>query len=417
MSITALGEDKSDDWDPALLAALDPPCRLCGSRGMRGVFDLGHQAIGSYFPKPGEKVPVEPLRLMYCSRCSLAQLSEGCDHAAIYSSGRYGYRSGQNPQMVEHLRRKAEKLTRYARLGACDIVCDIGSNDGTFLGQFHGPERIGFDPTARQFAEFYPPATEVVDELFSAARYRATNRPAKLITSLACLYDLADPVDFARQVAACLADDGIWHFEQHHLPAMLAAGDYSAICHEHLTYFSLESVAAMLRRAGMYVADVEYNDANGGSFAVTARKEKPWSDGAGHHLPATDPHSAPAHDAGLERFAAAAKSHRDELVSLVRSLNRLGRVSALGASTKGNTLLQFCGFGPQDLRAVGEINPDKIGCVTPGSQIPIVAEADVWGDYLLVLPWHYRESIIERARGHVAHLIFPFPQIELVYVA
>ena len=176
-----LAEDMTDDLDPEV--DLGRPCRLCHNRGMVEVFDLGVQAVGSYFPASiYEYVPTAPLRLMRCPTCSLVQLSDGCDHEGIYRSGNYGYRSGQNPQMAEHLLAKAEKLTRAARLAPGDIVCDIGSNDGTFIGGFSQDYgRVGFDPTSDQFAEFYTPEIARVSELFSATAYLARYGHAKLI--------------------------------------------------------------------------------------------------------------------------------------------------------------------------------------------------------------------------------------------
>src|ERR1035438_592683 len=142
-----LVEDRTDDLDAEV--DLGRPCRLCHNRGLVEVFDLGVQAIGSYFPAtPDEIVPKAPLRLMRCPACSLVQLSDGCDHEGIYRSGNYGYRSGQNPQMVDHLERKAKRLTKLCSLELNDVVVDIGANDGTLLRAF-GPllDLIGFDPT------------------------------------------------------------------------------------------------------------------------------------------------------------------------------------------------------------------------------------------------------------------------------
>ena len=164
-----LAEDQTDDLDAEV--DVGRPCRLCHNRGMVEVFDLGVQAVGSYFPATlDEIVPSAPLRLMRCPTCSLVQLSDGCDHEGIYRSGNYGYRSGQNPQMVEHLRSKAEKLSR--RLESGDVVCDIGANDGTFLGGFGHLDvhLVGFDPTSTQFDEFRPFGVELYPFLFSADR-------------------------------------------------------------------------------------------------------------------------------------------------------------------------------------------------------------------------------------------------------
>ena len=437
-------EDKTDDFDAALVAEHDPACRLCGHHGQVEVFNMGTQAIGSYFPYPDEDVPEAPLVLLQCRNCQLVQLSHGCDHAGIYDSGNYGYRSGQNPQMVKHLSAKAAELSNRLRPG--DTVLDIGANDGTFLNEFpKSLNRIGFDPTSVQWAEFFPSDVSMNAKLFSADAYLGEGFPkARLITSLSMLYDLEDPVSFAKDIAECLTDDGLWHFEQCYLPTMLATTGYDTICHEHLTYYTLATVRVLLASVHMYVQHVELNDANGGSFAVTAAKNPKTRsvvvDPYGARLPSrgldggifpsadspddgvVNPWRARARDrvsvADLIRFGDASLRHATELHDLIVELLRQGKtVAALGASTKGNTLLQYADLG--DLIAgIGEVNPGKVGKVTPGTRIPIVDAADVLNcDYLLVLPWHFRESFETRYAEYLSyggHLIFPLPEIVVV---
>ena len=441
-----IAEDKIDDFDDALAASNDPKCRLCGSYGQTEVFDMGIQAIGSYFPATaGEFVPSAPLRLFQCGKCRLVQLSDGCDHEGIYRSGNYGYRSGQNPQMVAHLTAKAQDLSE--RLNPGDTVLDIGANDGTFLGAFpENTNRIGFDPTSAQWHEFLPAGVEFVWQLFSSEAYHEMGYPkAKVITSLSMLYDLDDPVGFAREVSECLADDGYWHFEQCYLPTMLATTGYDTVCHEHLTYYSIETIRDLLQRVGMYIKHVELNDANGGSFAVTAAKhpqslgtvttpdgmrlyslglenlthERPDSPNGGVSNTWRDRRLDKIGTAELTEFRADSLRHRADLMDLLRYLKSQQRtIGALGASTKGNTLLQFCGLGPDLIEGIGEVNPGKVGRYTPGTHIPIVDEADVLGcDYLLVLPWHFKASFMERYAAYMergGRLIFPLPEVVVV---
>jgi hypothetical protein len=412
VTVHALESDASLDW------LTGTACRLCGGYGLESVFDLGTQAIGSYFPAtPDERVPTAPLDLVRCPSCSLVQLSQGCDHADVYGTGHYGYRSGLNPAMVRHLSEKAEQLTKVADLHEGDVVLDIGCNDGTLLGSFDPSfRRVGIDPTSPQFRQHVPKGLRILPSLFSAEAYRTLEpgRKAKLITSLSVLYDLEDPRAFAADVAESLAPDGLWHFEQCYLPTMLAANSYDTICHEHLTYYTIKTVAGLLESVGMRIVGVELNDVNGGSFAVTACK-------IGQHADRLSSITIfeETSEAELASFASRSRQLRDELVNLVRTLNSMGdSVGAIGASTKGNTILQYCGFGPQDIAAIGEVNADKVGRFTPSSHIPIVADADVLEcDYLLVLPWHFRSGIVERMHGYLqdgGRLIFPLPTLEVV---
>jgi hypothetical protein len=236
-------------------------------------------------------------------------------------------------------------------------------------------------------------------------------------------YDLERPANFAEDIACVLAEDGLWHFEQSYLPSMMKKVSYDTICHEHLEYYTIATVETILASAGLQVIDVEMNDANGGSFAVTAtHRDGPRASEAPHlrwlrreeavlGLNQVEPYL---------NFAERVRSHRGRLASLIKGLRAKGaRVAAYGASTKGNVLLQYCELGPNELEFVIEVNEEKFGCFTPGTGIPIVSETEGFGrspDYLLVLPWHFRAGIVDRERDFLAsggRLIFPLPEIEV----
>jgi hypothetical protein len=330
--------------------------------------------------------------------------------------------------MVDHLTNKVRHIERMIPLSAGDVVLDIGSNDGTTLKAYAagGLVRIGIDPTGRKFAQFYPPEIRLVPDFFSAQAYRAlTTRPAKVITSIAMLYDLDDPLRFAREVASVLADDGLWHFEQSYMPSMLRLNSYDTICHEHLEYYSLGVIAQMLDAADLQIVDVVMNNVNGGSFAVTAAKKSNRSvrvNGAvTQWLLEQEERMGLGTPRPFRDFEERVFRHRDDLTRLVRTLGADGKkVLGYGASTKGNVVLQFCGFTAKDIAAIAEVNTDKFGAVTPGTHIPIVSEADARAmkpDYFLVLPWHFKDGIVRREREFLASggkFIFPFPEIEIV---
>ena len=204
-------------------------CRICNNRRLVSLLHLGEQSLTGVFPKsPREPVTSGPLELVKCDGedcCGLVQLRHSYDSVEMYGAG-YGYRSSLNASMVGHLRAKVARLLAMAPLRPGDIVLDIGSNDGTLLS-FYPPALtlVGMDPTAAKFREHYRPHIEAVADFFSAAAFRARfgGRKAKLITSIAMFYDLEEPMQFVAQIAEILGGDGIWHFEQSYLPAMLAA--------------------------------------------------------------------------------------------------------------------------------------------------------------------------------------------------
>ena len=403
-------------------------CRIGGGPHLVTVLDLGRQALTGVFPRTREEpVGVGPLKLVWSPQSGLLQLRHSFEPAEMYGEN-YGYRSGLNQSMIYHLAHKVSQRERLVQPRTGDVVLDIGSNDATLLKAYAdaGLVRIGIDPVGVKFSEHYPASITLVPEFFSAAAFRAAApRPARIVTSIAMFYDLEDPVAFAREVASVLADDGIWHFEQSYMPSMLRTNSYDTICHEHLEYYSLHTVQRILDAADMKIVDVAMNNVNGGSFAVTAaktsctafRENRPvieWMLEQEDRMALGTP--KPFRD-----FEERVFRHREDLVRLVRTLVADGKkVLGYGASTKGNVLLQFCGFGVDDIGAIAEVNPDKFGRVTPGTHIPIVTEAQAKAmrpDYFLVLPWHFKDGILRREKDYLASggkLIFPFPEIEIV---
>lgn len=411
-------------------------CRVCGNPDLLPLLDLGEMSLTGVFPaEAGGAVPVAPLELVKCGTsrpgaCGLVQLRHSFEPSAMYGEN-YGYRSGLNRSMVEHLHAKAARIRALVSLHPGDFVLDIGSNDGTLLRALAAPgvTLAGMDPSAPGFLQYYPAGARVVGDFFSAERFRREfgNQRAKVVTSIAMFYDLEAPRDFVRDVAGILADDGIWVFEQSYLPAMLAHNSYDTICHEHLEYYALKQIVWMTERAGLRILDIEFNEVNGGSFSViAARSPSPYPGAAAAVGRVLEEERA----AGLDgetvyaEFARRVESHRRELPECLRRLKREGRkVYGYGASTKGNVLLQYCGITAELLPCIAEVNESKFGAFTPGTHIPIVPEARARSerpDVFLVLPWHFRRNIIEKEReflGNGGQLLFPLPEIEVVGVA
>ena len=402
-------------------------CRVGGSTNLVSVLSLGNQALTGVFPATRETpVTVGPLELVWSPDSGLLQLAHTYEASEMYGEN-YGYRSGLNQSMVHHLTQKIHNLEKYAGLSAGDTVLDIGSNDATSLKAYETQslKRIGIDPTGAKFRQYYPDDIKLVPDFFSVKNFDSASKDrAKIITSIAMFYDLDDPIQFAREIAKALAADGIWHFEQSYMPSMLRMTSYDTICHEHVEYYSLGVVQKILDAAGLRVLDVQMNAINGGSFAVTAaHKGSPhkanaavldWllaqEDRMGLHTPKP-----------YREFEERVYRHREDLRRLLEALRADGkRIHGYGASTKGNVLLQFCGIGPDLVEAIAEVNPDKFGHFTPGTHIPIVSEAEARAmkpDYFLVLPWHFKDGIIQREQEWLAKggkMIFPFPEIEIV---
>ena len=402
-------------------------CRISGSTNLLSVLSLGDQALTGVFPASASvPVTVGPLELVWCPDSGLLQLAHVYEASEMYGEN-YGYRSGLNASMVRHLTQKIGKLEQFAELKAGDTVLDIGSNDATSLKAYQTASlnRIGIDPTGAKFRQYYPDDIKLVPDFFNAKNFDGVSKErAKIITSIAMFYDLEDPIAFARDIAHCLAPDGVWHFEQSYMPSMLRLTSYDTICHEHVEYYSLQVVEKILAAADMKVLDVQMNAVNGGSFAVTAghknttrKANRPVID----WLLSQEERMGLATPRPYREFEERVFRHREDLRRLLRALRDDGkRILGYGASTKGNVVLQYCGIGPDLVEAIAEVNPDKFGHVTPGSHIPIVSEADALKmkpDYYLVLPWHFKDNILQREQKYLADggkMIFPFPEIEIV---
>lgn len=403
-------------------------CRLGNSENLISVLNLGHQALtGVFLENADTPVSSGPLELVWCPDSGLLQLNHSYSADEMYGDN-YGYRSGLNQSMVDHLSQKVCYLERLAKIQPGDTVLDIGSNDCTTLKAYSVDKlnRIGIDPTGRKFASYYPKHIKLVPEFFSAdAYYSVTDKKAKIVTSIAMFYDLEDPVSFARQIESILADDGVWHFEQSYMPSMLRLNSYDTICHEHLEYYSLGVVCKILDAANLKLVDVVMNNINGGSFAVTATKQSNNSikinSAVINWLLEQEDRMGLSTPRPYREFEERVFRHRQDLSRLIQSLVADGKkVLGYGASTKGNVILQFCGLTTAEIPAIAEVNEEKFGRVTPGTHIPIISEAEARAanpDYFLVLPWHFKDSILRREKEFLTNggkFIFPFPEIEII---
>ena len=397
-------------------------CRVC-HQPLVPAIDLGEQYIQSDFAKPGEEPPIQrqlPLALWRCDpqasehACGLLQLGVTVPPAILYR--RYWYRSGVNRTMTEHLHGIAKQ---GVELVGGRRSLDIGCNDGTLMAALPDTwDRVGIDPSD---VAAVPDGARLVRAAFPSGAL--DGEVFDLITAIACVYDLENPVAFMEQVKTILAPNGVFVFEQSYLPRMMDQLAYDTICHEHLEYYSLATIERICGLAGLRVFAVELNDSNGGSIrCFAARTESSWQE---------TPFVGQLRRAEFERaldtpfpygeFTQRMWAHKAKLSALLMRLKTEGnRIHLYGASTKGNTLLQFCNIDSTIVDMAAERNPQKWGAKTVGTNIPIVSEAESRAerpDYYLVLPWHFRQEFVERERETMeagTQFIFPLPTIEVV---
>jgi SAM-dependent methyltransferase len=410
-------------------------CRVCDG-GLMPVLSLGEMFV-SDFPEPGASDGIAaPLDLVLCRRCYLVQLKHTVSADAMYQN--YWYRSGTNQTMRTALADIANTAERLVHLGEGDTVLDIGCNDGTLLASYKtgGIFRAGFDP-ARNLTQFSQKvADRVVVGFFAADAFRAdpalAARRPKIVTSIAMFYDLEDPNAFVADVKSVMDPDGLWVVQMSYLPLMLKTNDIGNICHEHLEYYSLHAFEYLLARHGMEVVDVAVNDINGGSIRAYIRNRD-----ASRQVFADETYRALAAErvdamrdqetamglkdiAAYQDFAFWAERIKHDVVGFVKAQVAAGKtVYVYGASTKGNTVLQYYGLDHTLITAAAERNADKWGRCTVGTHIPIVSEADARAarpDYFLVLPWHFIDEFQARERDYLrggGRMILPMPYFAL----
>lgn len=402
-------------------------CRICGNTHLECVLDLGEQMLTGVFPpNKSTNVTSGPLRLLKCtgdaeSVCGLLQLEHSYDLGEMYGEN-YGYRSGLNASMVAHLHAKVKRIQGLIELKPNDLVVDIGSNDSTTLQAYPSDlQLVGIDPTGVKFHAYYPAHIKLIPDFFSSRllKEQFPGKKAKVVTSFSMFYDLEAPMDFMREVHEVLADDGVWVFEQSYMPTMLDTNSYDTVCHEHLEFYALKQIKWMADKVGFRIVDVEFNDVNGGSFSVTVCK----SDNKEATIPAVQKILDHEREIGLDtlvpfqEFAKRVAKSKQDFVEFIKTAKADGKtVAALGASTKGNVLLQYCGMTDNDISYVGEVNVEKFGCFTPGTWLPIIPESELLAkkiDYLVVLPWHFRAFFENSKTLSSSNLVFPLPELSV----
>jgi hypothetical protein len=403
-------------------------CRLCKSTNLEQILNLGNFYYTGIFPKNiNEEIPQDAMSVIKCKDCDLAQLEQKYNLSILYGNS-YGYRSGLNKSMVEHLTNITNKCQKIVHMNTNDTVLDIGSNDGTLLNSYtlKGINKWGIDPLSKKFKKYYNSDINTVPNFFDKNTYLANvgNKKAKIVTSIAMFYDLDDPLHFAENIRDILDDNGIWLTEQSYLPFMINTNSYDTICQEHLEYYCLKQLVYIANKIDLKIIDVEFNNINGGSFQVIlAHKDSKFNE-------CTSKISEVLLNEERDKYNTSIPftnlrdnmiSQKDTLLEFLNTAKTNGeKVYGYGASTKGNVLLQYCGITADILPKIAEVNEEKFGSYTPGTLIPIVDEKIARSekpDYFLVLPWHFKDNIVKKEEAYLksgGKLIFPLPKFNIV---
>ena len=367
-----------------------------------------------------------PLELVLCEVCSLLQLRHTMSPEQLYFN--YWYFSGVNQTMKEELAGIAMASARLVNLAPGDFVLDIGSNDSTLLLSYQNKDlrTIGFEPARNLMSRARVGKAEIINEFFSydAWSKKFGQAKAKIITAIAMFYDLDDPNKFVADAVKCLDEQGVLVIQMSYLPSMLQQNAFDNICHEHLEYYSLMSLENLLRRHRLEIFDVALNDTNGGSFRVYIQHEERGGRPIGAdvaRLRSFEKDLNLSDKKTYDDFAFRVNSLKERLYNFIKNEFEKGKkIYIYGASTKGNTLLQFYGLDHRLITAAADRNPAKWGKKTIATLIPIISEEQARQDrpdYFLVLPWHFLKEFIGREENHLksgGKFIVPLPDFRII---
>lgn len=409
-------------------------CRMCGNKNLTEAIRFAPQFLSPTFvaTNKGNRLAhiKVPLTVLVCDKkknkiaCGLVQLKETTNHDLLYKD--YFYRSATNDTMKKDLKDVVKTVLAKARAKKGDVAVDIGSNDGTMISYFPASlVRIGVEPAQNISWDHLDPSITVVNDYFSKKALTPTlgTRAVKILTSCAMFYDLDDPNSFVADAASVLASDGVWCIQLSYVLFMLNNMNFYDICHEHLEYYSLATLNNLMERNGLTIFDAEINAVNGGSVRVfiahTARKLKKSANllkllARERRFKLDDPATYRAFDKKIRLLATLVRAY------LMNEIGAKRAVIGLGASTKGNVLLQLFGITKKILPYISEINPAKIGLRTLGTDIGLISDEaanKLNPSVKLVLPWYFKNEIMKREKAYLAHggkLLFPMPYAHLV---
>ncbi|MDO8516292.1 MAG: class I SAM-dependent methyltransferase [bacterium] len=409
-------------------------CRVCNFSTLTPILSLGDLHPSDFVDAANAQNAVKaPLELMLCNNadggCGLLQLRHTVPHESMYRN--YWYRSGINKTMTDELGSITSAAKEMVALASGDFVVDIGSNDGTLLRSYNVPglNLVGFEP-ARNIVEKYGSngITRIFNDFFNFGAWHEEfgKKKAKVITAIAMFYDLEDPNAFVADVRAILDKDGLFIIQMAHVPLVIERNAFDGICHEHLELYSLLALENLLKRHDLEIFDVALRDINEGSIRAYIRHKGSsiTSEGGLERVQALreEEKKLGLHEKKVyEDFVARVKGIKHKTRDFIEAEVRKGKkVYVYGASTKGNTLLQYFDLDNTLITAAAERNPDKWGKKTVGTLIPIISEEQARKekpDYFLVLPWHFLKEFKEREKAYFAgggKFIVPLPNLELV---
>ena len=401
---------------------------------MKELFSLGKMCVSDFLSFSNFSDKKYELKLMLDGNGSV-RLNESAPLDSMY--GKYWYRSGINQTMRDELKDIVDSIIKVVKLKENDIWIDVACNDGTMF-EFMPKNiiKIGIDPADDSYKkESEKRADLIIQDYFSYDVYSKSkfgSNKIKVLTTVAMFYDLNDPNEFLQDVHKILDDNGLFVLQMSYTPLMIKQMAFDNICHEHIYYYSLFNIKTLLERNGFKIVDCVLNDINGGSFRVFIKKDgfensfhtQPFRDVASFRINSLLEYEKTL---GLDKvetwlnFYDKINELKDKTVSFIKQEKSKGKtIWGYGASTKGNTTLQYFGLDNTLIDGIAERSIYKWGLKTAGTNIPIYSEEEMRKanpDYLLILPWHFINEFKEREKDYLINggkFIVPCPTFEVV---
>ena len=401
-------------------------CRLCSSPKLKPIINFGSISLSTKFPNKKTKYKKKtPMIFGICKNCRLAQLLHNYNLKELYNDD-YGYRSGINQSMIEHLAGITKEIKNIIKFNYGDYVLDIASNDATLLKTYKLSKinYVGIDPTIKKYKQFYPRKFKMRSKLFSKKEYfnLSKNQKAKAITSIAMFYDVQNPNKFVSEIKDILHKEGIWVMEMYYIPILLKFNAYDSICHEHITYLTYRHIDYLCKKNNLKIFKTSLNSMNCGSIRYfICHKDAKFRLDNNSIKKCKGYERILNNDKTYFKFKKRIKNLSIKLKLFIEKLNKRGKnIHIYGASTKGNILIQYSNLNIDNINFAADRNPLKWNKKMPGSNIPIISEKSSRSkkpDYYLVLPWHFRQSFLKREKNYLLNggkLIFPLPKIEIL---
>jgi hypothetical protein len=397
-------------------------CRICNDKNLVNICKFENIKLTGIFPKDKKKyIDETPLEVVFSKKSKLLQLNHNYNLPKLFGN-HYGYRSGLNSSMVKHLKKKFLSLSKNFKIKPKDKILDIGSNDGTFLNFFPKKSiRVGCDPTAKKFKKYYDKSIKVLPKIFDKYSSKKISGKYKLISSIAMFYDLSNPIEFCNLVEKKLEKNGIFHVEIAYLPFILKTYSFDTFCQEHLTYFSLKSFENLIKQTGLKILDYQTNSINGGSISFNLALKISDHKVNKKKLSRLRKYEIKNNVNSLKyliKFFKKVKKNIKYIESKIKSLQ--GNVHGFGASTKGNVTLQLCKLTEKDIISIYDINKEKFGSYTPGSNIKIINENKIMSDKpknLVFFIWHFKKTIADKLKKfnlRKTNYIWLFPKYKVI---